>query len=493
MVFSSIYEEVKNMYSMIYFNNFWNKWINNNDLLLNLFYYLKLIIIPIYGLLVPLFILIIPYLIISKLLKFKIPFKAYKTIIKNLYFSGNGITKTLKNFFNIYDNMKGGSNNKNKSLFTLTNLIVKLVKIIIDSNLSKILYYLFIGGTYLYNIYSTLNFSYAYLKIIHMFQTKLCRVSKWITTTQYIYDNIGCLDCDEIKTEFEGNINFKQNNKLSFLDNKVFKCDPSYIFSNKGVILKQFYNIKENPSILKKYISYIGIIDVWSSISLMLKNNNNNIRLSLPNYIDNSKEPSIKIEGFYNLMIPNDKTIKNNIHIGSGNINKNKNKNNNNCKNIMITGPNASGKSTFLKSVIECIIMAQTISLVPADKMEFTPFHYINTYLNIPDCQGKESLFQAEMNRCYQQIEAFKDIKPNEFVFSIMDEIFVSTNYFEGLSGAYAIAKKMASYNNSICIISTHFSKLSEKCEDEKSLKIIIFQLNMIIIIKLKNHIKLKR
>ena len=65
--------------------------------------------------------------------------------------------------------------------------------------------------------------------------------------------------------------------------------------------------------------------------------------------------------------------------------------------------------------------------------------------------------------------ESFKNMKSNEFVFSIMDEIFVSTNYNEGLSGAYAVARKMASFDNSICIISTHFSKLSKYCGDEEN------------------------
>ena len=208
-------EEVNNMYSMVYFNNFWNKWVNKNHTLLNLFYYAKLIIIPLYGLLVPIFILVVPFLIITKILKLKIPFKAYWSIIKKLYFSGGGITKTMKGFFNMYENMKSkkmeGGAEEQKTFFSLTNLIIKLVKIVVDSNFSKILYYLFIGGTYLYNIYSTLNFSYAYLKIIHMFQSKLCRVSKWIRTAQDIFNSVGCLDCNELKKQFEWKINFKHN------------------------------------------------------------------------------------------------------------------------------------------------------------------------------------------------------------------------------------------------------------------------------------------
>ena len=68
------------------------------------------------------------------------------------------------------------------------------------------------------------------------------------------------------------------------------------------------------------------------------------------------------------------------------------------------------------KSIIECILLGQTIGVVPAAEFQLTPFKNITTYLNIPDCQGKESLFQAEMNRCHQQLEMLENAeKQKEF------------------------------------------------------------------------------
>jgi DNA mismatch repair ATPase MutS len=48
-----------------------------------------------------------------------------------------------------------------------------------------------------------------------------------------------------------------------------------------------------------------------------------------------------------------------------------------------------------------------------------------------------------------------------DFSFNIMDEIFVSTNYQEGMSGAYAIIKKMCNLNKCLNIITTHFDVLA--------------------------------
>ena len=133
---------------------------------------------------------------------------------------------------------------------------------------------------------------------------------------------------------------------------------------------------------------------------------------------------------------------------------------------ILITGPNGSGKSTYIKSIIECIILGQTIGIVPAKEFSITPFKNISTYLNIPDCQGKESLFQAEMNRCYQQLDMLEKAENNkEFSFNIMDEIFVSTNYKEGMSGAYAIINQLCKFKHCINIITTHFDVLANMPE----------------------------
>ena len=455
-------DEINNMLSMVYFNNFWNNWINNNENVLNIFYYIKLIIIPLYGLLIPIFVFILPFLILKFVMKVNIPFKSYWNLIKKMYFSGGGITKIFKQCYTIYDKLGNCQNDDTSQngggFLSLTNIISKLVQMMISSKVTSLLYYMFTVGSYLYSIYSTLNYSYSYLKIIKLFQTKLNKVSLWVRNAQLLFDKLGYIDSIELKEAFSDKIGFATDKKIHLLNHPVFQNDPNYILSNKGVILKQFKLLKDDPSIIKSYLEYISIIDVWSSVASLQREHKEHI--SLPTYLnhnDTNNKPEIIVEDFYNMMIDNNKSVKNSILIKDD------------IKNIMITGPNASGKSTFLKAITECLILGQTICIVPATNMKFTPFHHIHTYLNIPDCQGKESLFQAEMSRCYNQIESFKAIKNTEFVFSIMDEIFVSTNYFEGLSGAYAISKKMASYDNSICFISTHFSTLSEFAQKENT------------------------
>jgi len=132
--------------------------------------------------------------------------------------------------------------------------------------------------------------------------------------------------------------------------------------------------------------------------------------------------------------------------------------------NILITGPNASGKSTFIKSVVLGVLMAQTISIAPTSEMELTPFKLLNTYLNIPDVKGRESLFEAEMYRARDHINMVYKLSHDDKEFSlvVMDEIFNSTNYEEGVAGAYIIGKELGKIKNSLTLITTHFNYLTK-------------------------------
>ena len=131
-------------------------------------------------------------------------------------------------------------------------------------------------------------------------------------------------------------------------------------------------------------------------------------------------------------------------------------------ENCIITGPNAAGKSTLIKTLVLNILLSQSFGIACATKFILTPFYHINTQFNIPDVKGKESLFEAEMYRCKTNLDILsKTSKDNKCLF-VMDEIFNSTNALEGISGAYGVLKKMSSYKNSCNIVTTHYGYLTK-------------------------------
>lgn len=134
----------------------------------------------------------------------------------------------------------------------------------------------------------------------------------------------------------------------------------------------------------------------------------------------------------------------------------------------LITGPNAAGKSTLIKSVVINVLLAQTFGIACATQFVITPFSYINTQINIPDVKGKDSLFEAEMNRCKSNLDILRRTPPDKKCLFVMDEIFNSTNVVEGIAGAFAILNKMDTYSNTCNIVTTHYLYLTKLKNYEK-------------------------
>ena len=495
--------EMEKVLELVYFQNFWNSWLNTQETFMTWYYYFNIIIYPVYGLVGPLLFMLLPYVIVKYLYGVNIPFNTYWNLIKTFFMGGNSV------IFNSVSNIL----NKNERVSEMmdSNLILASIKFLINSGIIK---YAYIGMTwffYLYGIYTTILAAMAYNKIINLIHNKLNDLALVITAVGDLYDTVKCFGCHELEillkreAQPNGKHPLEDRELLKELWSDVFKEEPS-LFSSKGTILKQYYLLKEKEELIKPYFKYIAYLDCWTSVVEWYLESTSNHPLSLPNYIDyqdnlspidsdnteddknnkiTSKKPFLKIDNFYNVMVEN--SVANSVQMGgfhsndddgkddANYANGNSNNNNNHVNNLLITGPNASGKSTCIKAIIETIVLGQTICVVPAAKCQFTPFKLINTYLNIPDCQGKESLFQAEMARCSHQIKCLDNLNKNEFSFSIMDEIFVSTNYYEGVSGAYAICKKMSQYPNSLAIITTHFPVLSQKCRDDPLFKTYYF------------------
>jgi len=418
----------------------------------------------------------IPYIGIRLLSGKPVPISQFFTIIKNLFIGNtNNILKVLETIF---------SHNK-------SSYISKLIYYLIKYGIVKYTYLFMMTFTYIYGIYSATQVSISYNKIINLIHKKLNSISLLVTKIQSINEQIGCYHNREL---YQNIGNLKPPKLCERLWTDCFKKEPGW-FSNKGRVLSQYHSLRDNTECLIPYLKYLAELDVWTSVASWYLHNN--VKFSIPDYIINTNKPELHIENFYNIMIPDEQSVVNDIHIGGQTIISNKpvlddpkteNQSdtqpeyqpqiNDNPNNILITGANASGKSTCLKAIMESVILGQTICVVPSSKISFTPFKLINTYLNIPDCQGKESLFQAEMSRCYQQINKLKELEEYEFSLSIMDEIFVSTNYYEGVSGAYAVSRKMANFPNSLCLISTHFPVLSSFCKKDARFSNYYFPVN---------------
>ena len=137
---------------------------------------------------------------------------------------------------------------------------------------------------------------------------------------------------------------------------------------------------------------------------------------------------------------------------------------------MIITGPNASGKTTILKSTIINIILSQQFGCGFFKSGKFKPFKYIHCYLNIPDTSGRDSLFQAEARRCKEILDLI-DNNQDETHFCAFDELYSGTNPEEAQLSAVAFMKYITKNKNVFCMLTTHFIKICKKLEKTKIIK----------------------
>jgi DNA mismatch repair protein MutS len=121
----------------------------------------------------------------------------------------------------------------------------------------------------------------------------------------------------------------------------------------------------------------------------------------------------------------------------------------------VITGPNASGKTTYLKNTAINVILSQQLGIGFYESCTLRPYSHIHSYLNIPDTSSRDSLFQAESRRCKEILEMIQ--KSEERHFCIFDELFSGTNPKEATKSAYAFLEYLRKYTHVDLFLTTHY------------------------------------
>jgi DNA mismatch repair ATPase MutS len=314
------------------------------------------------------------------------------------------------------------------------------------------------------HMYSLGNVMRAFFHDIYKKQKNLMQLRRMLKTTQNIHKLLsqhpeianlipGHEKITQLATyKDESNKAISDNLKyfLTLLNSSTFKGQQSFYFSFQGKITEAHNEFTLIAHELVPFFEAFGNIDaqLWA-VKLLQRTD---AQFCIPTWIK-SDQPVLENIDFWHPMINPEKVVKNSMHVGG----KAK------ATNVVITGSNAGGKTTSLTAVMLGQIMAQSLGVAPSKALRSTPFAKFHTYLDIStNLANNESLFMAQANRAAKLQNSIRSCTADQKSLSLLDEIFTGTRADFAEKASYGFAKNLGENKHSICLLATHFPKLTE-------------------------------
>ncbi|MDR1184782.1 MAG: hypothetical protein LBK67_08300, partial [Coriobacteriales bacterium] len=130
-------------------------------------------------------------------------------------------------------------------------------------------------------------------------------------------------------------------------------------------------------------------------------------------------------------------------------------------RNSLISGSNASGKSTFIKAVAINGILAQTINTCTATQFQLRPALVVTSMAARDNILAGESYFIAEIRSLRRLIKQAQ----RRYCLCFVDEILKGTNTIERIAASTALLRQFDSLD-SLCLVATHDIELTVILKD---------------------------
>ena len=240
---------------------------------------------------------------------------------------------------------------------------------------------------------------------------------------------------------------------ISELLSSSFIGKSSCFFAKQGKILATHHMLNRLKGKFIPFIEAFGNIDATLSIVKLYQEfkDNPHATFCLPTFIS-SEQPILHVDEFWHPLLNPAAVVTNTLYMGNDKL-----------SNLIITGPNAGGKTTSIMALIINIIFAQAFGIAPSKRLSLTPFAKVHSYVDITtNLQKGLSLFAAEVDRAEKLNKSILSCKPGQKTFTIIDEIFSGTAPNEAADAGFKFASLLGKISHSMTIITTHIPRLTD-------------------------------
>lgn len=203
--------------------------------------------------------------------------------------------------------------------------------------------------------------------------------------------------------------------------------------------------LRNNMDAADNLIALAGYVETAISIGAFRASLKNGY--CVPEFLDVAESKDFHMEESYHPLLA--EPVKNGIHAAE--------------KGVLITGSNASGKSTFLKTVAINVILAQTIHTCTASVYR-APLYRVYSSMSLrDDLQGGESYYMVEI----RAIKRILDGTANQGapIICFVDEVLRGTNTIERIAASTQILRSLHD-RGVLCFAATHDIELTELLQD---------------------------
>ena len=209
--------------------------------------------------------------------------------------------------------------------------------------------------------------------------------------------------------------------------------------------------IRENEAAVMRLFEFVGEIDMAISVASFRQSMD---VWCVPTFVEDSGRVSsegkngntIEIQGLIHPLISG--AVPNSVLLD---------------RNSFLMGANASGKSTFIKSVAINIILAQTIHTCTAESFVVPRMKVMTSMAVRDDVQSGESYYVREVKYLKRMLDISGDDRP---IFCAVDEILKGTNKVERLAASEAVLRYLSD-KNSMIMVATHDYELIDRLQGQ--------------------------
>lgn len=226
----------------------------------------------------------------------------------------------------------------------------------------------------------------------------------------------------------------------------------SYFRGNGGKLLATYHLFEEHKDALHPAMYELGQLDALMGIATLMETAKAASPLHCYTFTkflcrNQQKTPYVHINAMWNPLLDPETVVDNEVALDS-----------HQTRNMILCGPNAGGKSSFLSGVAIGLLLSQVFGITPARQAVITPFNRIRTYIKVgDDVASGTSLFMVESDRMKQYMALLAHAHPEEFIFTIADEPFSGTDPDQAAAIAYSTLAHIAKYPNALHIVASHY------------------------------------